>query len=170
MPAPKTILAFPAANAEPEPHIDIDESDFDAPTEPNLPRPERPTDRPSADNLAALVDASREPPAWLGEPQWSADPVTGRLVLLAPYRARQLDDKGNTFIIECPAGIDVAAPATAAQARALRTALVTATLRAGGHAWVQRGGAELYLPPEEQWTAEVIAAFRDGDAGVRQRG
>jgi hypothetical protein len=170
MPAPKTILAFPAASAEPVPHIHVDDSDFEEPTQPLLPVPERPTDRPSADNLAALVDASREPPAWLGEPQWSADPVTGRLVLVAAYKARQLDDKGNVFVVECPAGTEVATPATAAQARALRTALVTATLRAGGHAWVQRGGAELYLPPEEQWTVEIIAAFRDGDAGVRARG
>lgn len=149
----------------------LDDGDIqDEPTLPFTAPPDRPTERPSGELQAALVEASREPPAWLGEPQWSVDPVTGRLVLVTAYRARQLDDRGNVFVVECHAGTEVAPPATAAQARALRTALVAATLRAGGHAWVQRGGAELLLPTEEQWTAEVIAAFRDGDAGVRARG
>ena len=160
------------------PHAQDDENPVardagDTQHEPTLPctaPPDRPTERPSGELQAALVEASREPPAWLGEPQWSVDPTSGRLVLTSPYRARQLDDRGNVFVVECHVGTEVAPPATAAQARALRTALVTATLRAGGHAWVQRGGAELLLPPEEQWTAEGIAACRDGDAGVRARG
>lgn len=170
MPAPKTLLAFPAQQSDPDLSIVVDDSDFEEPTTPYNPRPERDTNRPSADNLAALVDATRDPPAWLGEPRWAVDPESGRMVLAAPYRARQVDCHGNTFTVECPAGVDIDPPATAAQARAVRTALVAAAMRVVRHAWVSRGGSELMVPLDDDWRREITAAFRDGDAGVRARG
>lgn len=169
MPAPKTLLAFPAHQSQ-ELSIVVDDSDFELPTEPRLPPPERTTGRPSAPELAALVDATRDPPAWLGEPTFAVDPESGRLVLVAPYRARQSDDKGNVFAVECPVGVELEPPATRAQARAIRTALVTASLRVVDHAWVSRGGSELLVPLDDQWRREIVTAFREGDAGVRRRG
>ncbi len=165
----KTFLAFPAAHEDP---IFVDASDFDeGPTEPfNAPPPPRETGRPSAPELAALVDATRDPPPWLEEPRWAIDPNSGQLVLATPYRARQVDCHGNTFTVECSAGLALEPPTTRAQARAMRTSLVGAALRAGSHAWVTRGAAELLIPLDEQWRREIVTAFRDGDAGVRARG
>lgn len=148
----------------------MDDSDFGPPTEPCLPPPERATGRPSAPELAALVEATREPHAWLGEPQWTIDPESGRLVLVAPYRARQVDQHSNVFAVECPAGIELEPPATRAQARAIRAALVTASLRVIEHAWMTHRGAELMVPLDDQWRTEIVTAFREGDAGVRARG
>ena len=165
----RTLLAFPAAHWPDPDEIPVT-LDEDSPTEPRLSVPERPTERPSGEAQAALVEASREPPAWLGEPLWAVDPTSGRLVLTSPYSARQLDDKGNTFVVECFAGLEVSPPATAAQARAIRTALVAAALRVSDHAWIHRGGAEIFVPLDDQWRREIVTAFREGDAGVRLRG
>lgn len=166
--AAKTLLGFPAVDPD---------SDFDdEPTRPMNPLPEptpqRATDRPSADNLAALVEATRVDPPWLGEPRFAIDPESGRLVLAAAYLARQRDEKGNTFLVECPAGVELPPPATLAQARAIRTSLVAAALRSAVTARVlpHTASVELLIPLDEQWRREIVTAFREGDAGVRARG
>jgi hypothetical protein len=151
--------------------IPVDASEFeDLPTEPALPRPERTTERPSAYNLAALVEASRDPQR-AQEPHWVVDPDSGCLALAEPYRARQSDAHGTTFLVECPVGLELDPPATRAQARAIRTALVSAALKVSEHAWIiPPGGPELWTPLDDQWRRAIVTAFRDGDAGVRQRG
>ncbi len=168
----KTLLEFPAVVFEDETVIDVDSADFeDEPTLPRQPPPERPTGRPSADGLAALVDASRNDPSWLGEPQWVLDPDSGCLILVAPYLARQTDADGKTYLIECPAGIELDPPATRAQGRAIRTALVNASLKVSQSFWlVPSGGPEIWTPLDGQWRSQIVSAFRDGDAGVRVRG
>lgn len=164
----KTLLYMTAVTDDP---IPVDATDFeDLPTEPQLPRPERTTERPSADNMAALVDATRDP-LRAQEPHWVVDPESGCLVLASPFYARQADAHGTTFLIECPAGLELDPPATRAQARAIRTALVSAALRVTDHAWViPPGGPELWMPLDDQWRRQIVTAFREGDAGVRARG
>lgn len=168
MPPTKTLLAFPAAVDPDEIEVTLDD---ELPTEPAQAPPERTTGRPSAPELAALVEATRVPPAWLEEPRFAVDPESGRLVLAEPFLGRQRDALGNTFLVECPAGTSLDPPATLAQARAIRTALVGAALRgAGSCRVVSRSGAELAVPLDDQWRREIVTAFREGDAGVRQRG
>lgn len=171
--AAKTLLAFPAALAEPEPAIDVDVSAFEElPTEPFLPPPERPTGRPSSTSLASLVEATRTSPAWLGEPLWVFEPTTGALVLKEPYKGRQVDEDGNVFSVECPSGIQLDPPATREQARKLRTELIRAALRQAKHAWVvpPLSGVELLIVLDDQWRDKIAAAFLGGDVGRLARG
>jgi len=161
----KTLLYMTAVTDEPV----VDTSDFDEPTRPMLPIPERPTGRPSAESQAALVASSKA--TWAAEPRWAIDPESGCLVLVEPFYARQASSSGVTFLVECPAGIEIDPPATRAQARAIRTALVIATLKVSSHFWLAaRGGAEIHTPLDGQWRMQIVSAFRDGDAGALRRG
>lgn len=169
MPAPKTLLYMTAARPD---EIPVDASDFDdAATEPMLPIPERPTGRPSSESQAALVVATKATATWAAEPRFAIDPESGCLVLVEPFYARQTSASGVTFLVECPAGLELDPPATRAQARAIRTALVIAALKVSDHFWLAtRGGAEIHTPLDGQWRVQIVSAFRDGDAGAIRRG
>lgn len=170
----KTLLAFPAAALPPDPVIDLDAEDVtdDEPTIPQLPIPERETGRPSRDSQSALVHATRTDAPWLSEPRFAVDPETGRLILAEPYKARQVDAWGSQFLVECPIGTTVELPTTVAQAKGVRTALVATHLRVAVSAQVipPTASVEMWIALDDQWRATIVTAFRDGDAGVRQRG
>lgn len=167
---------FLALVAEEEPVVEVDASDFvddDGPTVPlALPPPERDTARPSAEGLEALLDASRDEPTWLGEPRFSFDPETGRLVLAEHYVARQRDAFGNVFSVDCRPGLEVPHRVDDSSGRAVRTALVAASLRARRVATVIpfNGGGKLHIPMDQQWQREILKAFSEGDAGAVPRG
>lgn len=163
----------------PDEVIEVDDSDFvddEGPTAPLLRPPtvppERDTARPSADGLEALVDATREPHTWLGEPRFSFDPETGVLVLVEHYIAKQRDAFGNLFCVDCRPGLTILYPTDAAAGRAVRTALVAAAIRARRTATVTpfNGSGRLHIPMDAQWQGEILKAFAEGDAGALPRG
>lgn len=133
---------------------------------------ERVTERPSADDFDALVDASRVDAPWLAEPVFACDPESGRLHLAMPYTARQRDQFGNVFAVECPRGVAVDLPTSLERARALRSELVraalhvVATFRVAPH----NGAAELWSPVDQEWRTAIVEAFALGDAGALERG
>ena len=147
----KTLLYFPAVQPDP-PEIEVDATDFDdAPTEPLLPRPERPTNRPSGELQAALVQATRDAPPWLQGPRYAYSDATG-LVLAEPYLARVQDAHGTTYLVECPVG----APAGDGSPRAL----LAGSLPLVSHARVLPQGqtVELLLVLDDQWRRDIMAA------------
>ncbi len=167
----ETLLGFYAPQEESE--LEVDTSAFaEEPTVPFQAAPERDTGRPSANEMEALVEATRADAAWLAEPRFSFDPDSGRLVLAAPYVARQVDEFGNVFSVECPIGLELEPPVDHAQARAIRTQLVAAALRGDGFASIRpfNGAGKMLVPKDDQWRREVLRAFAEGDAGVRRRG
>lgn len=167
----RTLLGFPAPHLDDEIPVVLDDSDVqDEPTLPHTTPPDRPTGRPSGELQASLIDASRDDPPWLPEPRFSVDPTSGRLVLAEPYSARQSDQFGNVFVVECWPGLELPPPGNASHARALRSELVAASLRERGIAHVVRGRLHIPLAIDDQWRVEIVTAFREGDAGVRRRG
>lgn len=158
----KTLLYFPAVQPDP-PKVEVDASDFDdAQTEPLLPRPERPTDRPSSQSLAALVQATKDEPAWLQGPRYAYDPTLPGLVLAEPYLARSADADGTEFLVECPVGVAAGDGAIGS--------LVASSLPSVSHVRVLPRGqtVELLLVLDDQWRRDIATVFRAADAhGVR---
>jgi hypothetical protein len=173
LPASATLQQFPAVRPD-ESAIEVDVTDLedDDPTAPQERPAERITERPSADDIKALCDASRSDAPWLAEPVFACDPESCRLVLAAPYKARQRDRYGNVFVIECPLGLTVEIPTSPARARALRSELVRAAMRVvtSFHVRPFSGSGEMWSPLDKGWRAAIVEAFTLGDAGALERG
>jgi hypothetical protein len=146
----KTLLYFPAVQPDP-PEVEVDASDFDdAPTEPLLPRPERPTDRPSSQSLAALVQATKDEPAWLQGPRYAYDPTLPGLVLAEPYLARVTDPHGTAYLVECPVGVPAGDGSLGA--------LLSGSMPRVSHVRVLPHGqtVELLLVLDDQWRRDIV--------------
>lgn len=161
-----TIL-MPAARDE---AIDVDlsellEEDPDG-THPTIPVGAT-TIRPPGPELDALREVARVGAGWSEEPRIGYDRDRCSWVLAAPYAARQTDRHGNRMEVACLPGLCFELPD---DPRELRTAIVAAKLR-------HDPTAKIYpftgRRPEEvgrKWRDIIIAAFRDGDLGARERG
>jgi hypothetical protein len=173
----ETLPYFAAVRPRPlddESAIEVDVTDLESEdsTVPRQPMPERTTERPSADNLEALVDATRIDATWLAEPVFACDPKSCRLFLASPYTARQRDAWGNVFFLECPLGLSVELPTSPERARALRSELVRAALQVVSTFRVlpHTGVGELRSHLDDEWRRAIAEAVSMGDDGALERG
>lgn len=153
--------------------LDMADLNEEPTTVPLHPPPEVPTERPSADDLEALVDATRGDAPWRrSEPVFACDPESCRLYLARRYEARQRDRYGNVFLIDCPLGVHVELPTTRERARALRSELVRAALHVvvSFRVLPHSGAGELSSPLDDEWRRAIVEAFQLGDAGALERG